>query len=107
MLEPSKSAKPKSRRRLALAAIPVASLLFLGGTVTSQASDVIEQIDHFVECFGWMITTPEMHQANCSPANYVWPRDSGSGSGDGNGPAVTTGPDDGNENGDDEGGGIV
>lgn len=106
MLEPRKSAKPKSRRRPALAAIPVAGLLFLGSTVSSQAftPDVIEQIDHFVDCFGWMITDPEMHNAKCSPANYIWPHDPVSGSGDGAKPVIVP---PGNEDGDDEGGVIV
>lgn len=96
-----------------LAVIPVSGLLVLGSTATSQAfftPDVIEQIDHFVECFGWMITDPELHQANCSPANVVWPRDSGGGSGDGAAPPVIVtppGPDDGNEDGNDGAGGIV
>lgn len=110
MLGSNKSAKPKSRLRLAVAAVPVAVLLFLGSTVTSQAfftPDVIEQIDHFVECFGWMITDPEMHNANCSPANYVWPHDPVSGSGDGPDVIVTTTTTgDGNEDGNDEGGGL-
>lgn len=113
MLDFNKPAKPKSRRRFALAAIPVAGLLFLGSTATSQAfftPDVIEQIDHFVECFGWMITDPEMHNAECSPPNVVWPHDPASGSG--NGPAVivttttTTTSTTGNEGGHNEGGSL-
>ncbi|CAN7672568.1 hypothetical protein LJR016_005372 [Devosia sp. LjRoot16] len=91
MQDPRKSAKPKSRRPLALAAIPVAGLLFLGSTVTSQAfftPDVVAQIDHFVECFGWMITDPELHQANCSPARNFTNEWLGSGSGSGSGGIV-------------------
>lgn len=120
MLESSKSTKPKSRLRLTVVAIPTAGLLFLGSTVTSQAfftPEVIEQIDHFVECFGWMVTDPEMHNAKCSPPNYVWPAESLSGSDDGDGPDVivtttttttttTTGTGGGNEGGNNEGGSL-
>lgn len=117
MLEPRKCLNPKSSRRLALAAIPVAGLLFFGSTASSQAftPEVAKQIDHFVECFGWMITAPAMHSANCSPPNHVWPRDPDTGSGDGgksrvdapSGPDEGGGDDDGNEDGGDEGGVIV
>lgn len=93
MPESNKSAKPtassarqRSRLRLAAVAVPVAGLVLLGSTVTSQAfftPDVVKQIDHFVECFGWMITDPEIHQAKCGPAHPVPNESLGSGGGDG------------------------
>lgn len=82
----SKSKVSKSRRLFGLVAIPVAALLLLGGTVATQAFDpaVAGQVDHFVECFGWMIVDPAMHEAECSPG-IVWPHDPVSDIGDGSG----------------------
>ena len=76
MKHSSKSNESKSRRLFGLVAIPIAALLFLGGTVATQAftPDVAEQVDHFVECFGWMIVDPAMHEAECSPGIF-WPHD--------------------------------
>lgn len=86
----SKSNESKSRRLFRLVAIPVAALLFLGGTVATQAFDpaVARQVDHFVECFGWMIFDPVMHEAECSPG-IVWPHDPVSTIGDGGGIKTT------------------
>lgn len=89
MPESYKPAKRKSHLRLALAAIPVSALLFLGGTVASRAftPNVAEEFDHFVECFGWMITDPDMHNAECAPGRAVGP-DSPVSSGGGADPVV-------------------
>ena len=87
----SKSNESKSRRLFGLVAIPVAALLLLGGTVATQAWDpaVAGQVDHFVECFGWMIVDPATHEAECSPG-IVWPHDPVSEIGGGGGYKTTT-----------------
>lgn len=87
----SKPSESKSRRLFGLVAVPVAGLLLLGGTVATQAFDpaVASQVDHFVECFGWMITDPAMHEAECSPG-IVWPHDPVSEIGGGGGIKTTT-----------------
>jgi hypothetical protein len=110
MPEFNKSAKPKSRRLFGLVAFPVAALLFLGGTVATQAftPDVADQVDHFVECFGWMIVDPAMHEAECGPG-IVWPHDPVSEIGGGGGikTTTTTTTTGGNEDGNDGGGDII
>ena len=55
---------------LALAAIPMSAIIVAGGTMSVRASpDVMEQVHHYIECFGWMITDPETHVANCAPGH--------------------------------------
>lgn len=72
------SSKPTRFRKSLIAsavAIPVAGMIFFGGTATVSAftPDVAAQAKHYWECFGWMITDPDTHAANCLPGNYVDP----------------------------------
>ena len=87
----SKTNGSKSRRLFGLAAVPVAAVLFLGGTVATQAftPNVAAQVDHFVECFGWMIVDPAMHESECSPGIFL-PHDPVSTIGGGGGGYVVT-----------------
>jgi len=60
--------------------------MLLGGTVATQAftPNVAEEVDHFVECFGWMIVDPAMHESECSPGRVpIYDPASIAGSGDG------------------------
>ena len=75
---------------LALAAIPMSAIIVAGGTMSVRASpDVMEQINHYIECFGWMITDPETHVANCAPG-HIPPYDPVSRAGSGDGGRYTT-----------------
>lgn len=68
----AKTSRSKTRLPIGLIAFPVAGLLLLAGTVATQAftPNVVKTVDHFVECFGWMITDPTMHEAECSPGFF-------------------------------------
>lgn len=72
MRNAAKTVGPKTRLPLGLVVVPVAGLLLLAGTVASQAftPNVARTVDHFVECFGWMITDPAVHEAECGPGTF-------------------------------------
>lgn len=91
MRNSAKTAGPKTRLPLGLVAVPVAGLLLLAGTVATQAftPNVARTVDHFVECFGWMITDPRVHEAECGPGSFP-PYESISSSTDSVPPIVTT-----------------
>ncbi len=44
----------------------LATAAVVGGTTATRAFD-----QHFIECFGWMITDPDTHAANCLPSRVV------------------------------------
>lgn len=90
MRKSAKTVGSRPRLPLGLIAVPVAGLLLLAGTVATQAftPNVVKTVDHFVECFGWMITDPTMHEAECGPGYYP-PHDPISSSGDSVQPTYT------------------
>ena len=49
------------------AALTAAIALSAAASQPVQANDVIDEIGHFIECFGWMLTDPATHVANCNP----------------------------------------
>ena len=49
------------------AALTAAMALSAAASPPVQANDVIDEIGHFIECFGWMLTDPATHVANCNP----------------------------------------
>lgn len=57
---------PTGKRFLAaLAVVPVAGLMLLGGTVSTQA-----EAQNFWNCFGLMITDPALHVKQCGPGHF-------------------------------------
>lgn len=68
-------------------------LFLLGSTAAAQAftPDVADQVEHFVTCFGLMITDPATHATECGPGHFL-PHDPVSGSGTGvfSAPETTT-----------------
>ena len=46
--------------------------VLLTTTAATQAntSDIPAQLSHFIECFGWMLTDPDLHAQNCGPGFY-------------------------------------
>ena len=55
----------KSIRSILIAGA-LAGAVVTGSTVTTTAFD-----QHFLDCFGWMITDPDTHSANCLPSRVV------------------------------------
>ena len=53
------------------AVVATAGVLALGGTTAARAltPNVVAEVGHFVECFGWMITAPDTHADNCLPGH--------------------------------------
>lgn len=49
------------------AALTAAIALSAAASQPVQANDVLDEIGHFIECFGWMLTDPATHVANCNP----------------------------------------
>ena len=49
------------------AALTAAIALSAVASQPVQANDVIDEIGHFIDCFGWMLTDPATHVANCNP----------------------------------------
>jgi hypothetical protein len=58
-----------SRFRRTALECAAALALVVSSTAAAQAftPEVGLQVRHFIECFGFMITDPAMHQAECSP----------------------------------------
>jgi hypothetical protein len=64
--------KTLPRAGMAAAQIGAVALLTLGGASSSQAQqDVAGDWEHFVDCFGWMITDPPTQYDNCTPNNVA------------------------------------
>lgn len=61
----------KKHPRRTIAAGIVTGLLALAATGGAYAftPNVVAEVDHFIECFGWMLTDPETHAAECMPSN--------------------------------------
>ena len=61
-----KSTTPRTTMwiRAGVVVLAAASAL-VGTTAATRAFDP----QHIIECFGWMLTDPEMHAANCLPSN--------------------------------------
>lgn len=49
------------------AALTAAITLSAAVSPPAQANDVVDEIGHFIACFGWMLTDPAAHAANCNP----------------------------------------
>lgn len=57
---------------IAASQIGAVALLSLGGIGASQAQqDVAGDWEHFVDCFGWMISDPPTQYDNCTPNNVA------------------------------------
>lgn len=56
--------KKTSRMQLG-AAIAVTAAATTLAVQPAQANNVIDDIGHFLECFGWMLTDPATQVANC------------------------------------------
>ena len=71
MPHPDNKSAPTSKRRrarLLLAGVGTVALVTALGIAGAQALTAI-QAQHFIECFGWMLSDPETHAANCLPGN--------------------------------------
>jgi len=49
------------------AALTAAIAISAAASQPVQANDVVDEIGHFIACFGWMLTDPATHVANCNP----------------------------------------
>ena len=63
----SPNGKRKRTRRLLLGAA-TAAIVTVAGVAGAQALTAI-QAQHFIECFGWMLSDPDTHAANCLPGH--------------------------------------
>ncbi len=59
--------KTHSAFRRGGAALTAAIALSAAASQPVQANNVIDEIGHFIECFGWMLTDPAAHVDNCNP----------------------------------------
>lgn len=64
----SVQSRPKRRARILLAGVGTAAAVTIFGVAGAQALTAA-QVQHFVECFGWMITDPDKHADNCLPGH--------------------------------------
>lgn len=60
---------PRNRVQRGVIAAALAGALLVGGGITTAAlsQDIRGDVHHYWECFGWMITDPATHAANCLP----------------------------------------
>lgn len=62
--------KPVKRKRLlrtALECLGAVGFVLAGTAVSNADPTVAGQVEHFVSCFGLMITDPAAHESECGP----------------------------------------
>lgn len=74
-----------------LTTIAAGGLLVLAGAANSQSvtPQSVDPVQHFIDCFGVMISAPEVHAANCMPSNIPPEMDSLASDDDGGNDCIT------------------
>jgi hypothetical protein len=58
----------RPRRRKLAAGVGSLALVAAAATAPTPAM-AVDQVQHFLDCFGWMLNDPAQHAANCSPGH--------------------------------------
>lgn len=58
----------KPHYRLGMASIAIIALLAMPGAAVAVDSKVTQQLKHYADCIGWLLTDLAMHEQNCTPS---------------------------------------
>ena len=86
-----KPATSKLPRKIAIG-LGILAVIAAAAATPAGANSIPDQVNTFVQCFGWMLTDPVAHGGNCSPSRVLADPKNGSGSGFTNGPIVLPPP---------------
>lgn len=67
----STQAKNRRTAKALLVSAGTAAIVTVFGVAGAQAftPNVQDNVEHFIECFGWMLTDPDTHAQNCLPGH--------------------------------------